>query len=115
MTRLFFNQQFAAMVAAYTIRGKLADETQDVYWEMLKDIPHEKFAKGVQECLAQLKFFPSIAELGAASLPPIRDYKAPIPPVDQPFKMLNWREQIERNKKTQLKLKQEAQKQIGHA
>jgi hypothetical protein len=115
MTRLFFNQQFAALVAAYTIGGKIADETQDVYWEMLKDISDEKFAKGVQECLARLKFFPTIAELGEASLPPIRDYKAPLPPVDQPFKMLTWREQIERGKQVQAKLKQDAQKQIGHA
>ena len=114
MTRLFFNQQFAAMVSAYTIAGKLSDETQDVYWEMLKDIPDDKFAHGVVECLARLKFFPTIAELGEASLPPIRDYKAPLPPVDEPFKTLNWREQIERAKQVQAKLKQETQKQIGH-
>jgi hypothetical protein len=67
--REFFNQQFAALVSAYTIAQKLSDESQDVYWEMLKDIPEEKFAAGVRKCLAELKWFPTISELGNASLP----------------------------------------------
>lgn len=96
MNREFFNQQFAALVNAYTISRQMSDESQDVYWEMLKEIPAEKFAKGVKECLATSKFFPTIAELGEASLPPVRDYKAPLPPVDKPFKMMNWRTQLER-------------------
>jgi len=98
MNREFFNRQFAALVNAYAMAQKISDESQDVYWEMLKDIPDEKFAHGVQECLAGSKFFPTIAELGEAAMPPVRDYKAPLPPVDKPFKMLNWREQIQREK-----------------
>jgi len=98
MNREFFNQQFAALANAYTIGQKLSDETQDVYWEMLKDIPEAKFALGVRDCLARCKFFPTIAELGDASMPPVRDYKAPLPPVDKPFATLNWRQQIERAK-----------------
>jgi len=96
VNREFFNRQFAALVSAYSVAQKLPAESQDVYWEMLKEIPEGKFADGVKECLATSKFFPTIAELGAASLPPVRDYKAPLPPVDKPFKTLNWREQIER-------------------
>jgi hypothetical protein len=69
MNREFFNKQFAALVNAYTISQKLSDEAQDVYWEMLKDIPEEKFHVGVRKCLAELKFFPTIHELGTASLP----------------------------------------------
>lgn len=107
MNRQFFNQQFAALVSAYTVARQMSDESQDVYWEMLKDIPEEKFAKGVKQCLATCKFFPTIAELGAAALPPVRDYKAPLPPVDHPFKMLNWREQIGRAEEKQLESPQQ--------
>lgn len=96
MTREFFNRHFAVIINAYTISDKLSGEAQDVYWEMLKEIPGDKFAAGVKQCLATCKYFPTIAELGAASLPPVRDFKAPLPPVDKPFKQLSWREQIER-------------------
>jgi hypothetical protein len=114
MNREFFNTQFTALLSVFTYAHKMPDEGQDVYWEMLKDIPDSKFAAGVQNCLATCKYFPTIAELGDASLPPVRDYKAPLPPVDQPFTMLNWREQIERGKQIQAKLKHDTQKQIGH-
>lgn len=69
MKREFFNQQFAALVNAYAISNKLADESQDVYWTMLRGIPDDKFAAGVRRCLADLKWFPTIHELGEASLP----------------------------------------------
>src|SRR5690242_7247284 len=98
MKREFFNQQFAALVNAYTISHRLSEESQDVYWEMLKDIPDARFAEGVKSCLADCKYFPSIAELGEASMPPVIDYKAPLPPIDHPRKMLNWRGQLERQR-----------------
>jgi len=113
MRREFFNQQFAALVSAYTVARRLPAESQDVYWEMLQDIPEDKFAHGVKECLASSKFFPTIAELGDASLPPIRDKKAPLPPVDHPFKMLNWREQIERQQAEQAKIDNQPRRQIA--
>jgi hypothetical protein len=69
MKRETFNKQFAVIVNAYTIAQKLSDEAQDVYWEMLKDIPEDKFLMGVRLCLATCKFFPTIHELGQASLP----------------------------------------------
>lgn len=102
MKREFFNQQFAAMVNAYTIARKLSGEAQDVYWEMLKDIPDEKFAKGVRECLASCKFFPTIAELGEASMPAVTDYRAPLPPIDKERPNINWQEQLHRDKMKQI-------------
>jgi hypothetical protein len=102
MTREFFNQQYAALCNAYTIAQKLSGEAQDVYWEMLKDIPDEKFAAGVRQCLAACKFFPTIAELGDASLPVVTDYKAPLPPIDRERPKINWHTQLVRQKQAQL-------------
>jgi hypothetical protein len=105
MKREFFNQQFAAMVNAYTIAQKLSGEAQDVYWEMLKDVPDDKFAIGVRGCLASCKFFPTIAELGEASIPPITDKQAPLPPIDKERPKINWQTQLNRAKaKTQPKI-----------
>lgn len=98
MNREFFNQQFAALCAAYTIASKLSGESQDVYWQMLQDIPDERFAVGVRECLATCKFFPTIAELGNASMPPVTDMKAPLPALDHERPKINWQKQIEREK-----------------
>lgn len=67
MKREFFNVQFAAMVSAYTIADKLSDEASDVYFEMLKDIPHASFERAVKLCLAKCRYIPTIAELGAAA------------------------------------------------
>lgn len=69
MKRAFFNKQFAGLVAAYSMAQKLPEETQDVYWEMLKDMDEEDFAEAVKECLGDCKFFPTIAELGEAAFP----------------------------------------------
>jgi len=96
MMREFFNKQFAALCSAYTVSNKLSDESQDVYWEMLQDISERKFSEGVKECLASCKFFPTIAELGDASLPPIEDRRAPLPPIDHERPKINWREQLRR-------------------
>lgn len=96
MTRQFFNQQFAALISAFAPAQKLPEETQDVYWEMLEPIPEAKFAEGVKACLARCKFFPTIAELGEASMPSVTDYRAPLPPIDHERPKLNWRQQIER-------------------
>ena len=98
MTREFFNKQFAALVCAYISAQKLPDETQDTYWAMLQDIPDEKFSVGVKKCLTQCKFFPTIAELGEASMPDVIDYKAPLPPLDHPRATLNWFGQLKRQK-----------------
>lgn len=69
MTRDFFNKQFLALWGAFLQSQKTVQETQDIYWEMLKDLPEHAFAAAVKKCLAESKFFPTIAELGDASLP----------------------------------------------
>jgi len=96
MNREFFNQQFAALVSAYTISAKLSDEAQDVYWSMLQLIPEERFEKAVRECLASCKFFPTISEIGEASYPTIEEaapYNAFV--YHEPRK-IGWQEQIQR-------------------
>jgi len=113
MTREFFNRQFAALVNAYAIAQKLSEESQDVYWEMLKDIPEEKFAHGVQECLASSKFFPTIAELGDASMPPVTDYKAPLPPIDHERPKINWRAQLSRSAQDRKQMTAHQQKRLS--
>lgn len=74
MTRQFFNQQFAALVAAYTYAQKAPEVGQDVYWEMLHGIAEREFVHAVKSCLLTCKFFPTIAELAEAakSVPPAR-------------------------------------------
>jgi hypothetical protein len=113
MTREFFNKQFAAMCAAYAVSKNLSDESQDVYWEMLQDIPEAKFAGGVQECLATCKFFPTIAELGDASMPRVTDHKAPLPPIDKERPTIGWREQLKRAKEQQRQIEARPQRRIG--
>jgi hypothetical protein len=70
MKKDVFNEQFAALVKAFVYSEQRATaETQDVYWTMLQDIPDDKFCAGVRRCLAECRFFPTISELGNASLP----------------------------------------------
>lgn len=70
MKRDTFNTCFAALVNGYAYAAeRVTPESQDVYWEMLKGIPDKQFNQGVRKCLSTCKFFPTIAELGEASLP----------------------------------------------
>jgi len=94
MTREFFNRQFAAMMAVYTYAQKMPDEAQDVYWEMLRDVPEQAFQSGVRKCLAECKFFPTIAELGGASLPTKRKLGR-YNPHGESIIELDWRAQVE--------------------
>lgn len=68
MKRETFNLNFTALVKAFFHSGQKIDpETQDVYWEMLKDIRDEYFTAAVRFCLVECKFFPTIFELTEAS------------------------------------------------
>lgn len=93
MTREFFNRQFAVLVMAYLPAQKLPDQTQDVYWTMLQGIPADKFSAGVKKCLAELKWFPTIHELGESSLP------AKLKTIKRPARFFsyaqNWDEQVQ--------------------
>lgn len=95
MIRKTFNEQFAALVNAFPNTAvKLSEETQDVYWAMLQEIPDEKFIKAVKRCLGTCRFFPTIAELGEASLP-TKTRLAPYNPyVYQPPIEVDWQEQL---------------------
>src|SRR5215475_14085130 len=105
MTKEFFNRHFAVLVNCF-ITSNLTAEAQDIYWEMLKDIPQDKFSDGVKYCLATCKFFPTIAELGEASLPTITKIISRLPTYNPhgrhedylptPLEVkLDWRAQLE--------------------
>ncbi|MFQ5949672.1 MAG: hypothetical protein ACE5J1_03175 [Nitrospiria bacterium] len=68
MKKETFNINFAALLAGFP-NNKITQQTQDVYWLMLKDIPADWFDRGIKECLMKCTFFPSITELGRASVP----------------------------------------------
>ena len=93
MTKAFFTEQFAALVAAFLPSQRLSDVSQAVYWEMLQGIPEDKFANGVRKCLATCKFFPTIAELGDAALPKIKKL-GPYNPYAESIVTLDWRDQV---------------------
>jgi len=107
MTRQFFNKQFAALVTAYVVAAKLTDEAQDVYWEMLKDMPEKDFAKAIKQVIATCKFFPTIAEIGEAVFPTIkRRVMLPMPPYSPwgrhadyipryATRVIGWKEQLD--------------------
>lgn len=97
MTRDIFNVQFAVLVNAYTYAAeRVTLESQNIYWEMLKGIPDEQFKIGVRACLGSCKFFPTIAELGNASLPAISEPAPYNPHAYQPPRQVGWQEQVER-------------------
>ena len=114
MTREFFNQHFAVLVNVF-IAAQLTAEAQDIYWEMLKDIPQEKFGEGVKHCIATCKFFPTIAELGEASLPTLTKIISRCPPYNPhgrhgdylatPLEIkIDWRGQLEQQDRGRLKI-----------
>ena len=97
MNRETFNVQFVALVNAYTYAAeRVTPESQDVYWQMLKAIPDEKFIAGVRKCLAECKFFPSITELGEASLPMFIERAPYNPYAYQEPRQVGWQEQLAR-------------------
>ena len=68
MKRETFNLQMAVLVNAFSYAvDRITDETLEIYWLDLKDVPDERFVDGCAWCRYHRKFFPSIAELGAAS------------------------------------------------
>jgi hypothetical protein len=104
MKRETFNLGFAALLNGYTYAAeRVTPESQDVYWEMLHGIPDDAFNRGVRKCLASSKYFPSISELGEASLP-TKLIPAPYDPhVYTPPREVTWDQQV----------KEIARKEIG--
>lgn len=67
MTRQEFNLGMAALFAAFSYaQDKTTKESEDVYFEMLKEIPGEVWNEGVKQCLKECTFFPTIHDLGVA-------------------------------------------------
>ena len=65
MTRDSFNNGMAALLNgfAYAV-NKVTPESEDIYWDILKDTPSDIWDKGVRRALAECMFFPTIHELG---------------------------------------------------
>lgn len=96
MDRRTFNIGFTTLVNAFTYAAeRVTLESQDIYWEMLHGIPDAAFNQGVRKCLADCKFFPSIAELGEASLPPQTRFAPYNPRVYLEPRKIGWREQVQ--------------------
>jgi len=97
MEREAFNLGFAALVSAFPSQGdKMTPENMLVYWGQLKVLPAELWNQGVSKCLDNCTFFPSIHELGEASVGEVfekRPYNAHI--YREP-KKLEWRAALNR-------------------
>ena len=95
MKRETFNLGFAALVNGYAYAAeRVTPESQDVYWEMLKGIPDEKFNQGVRKWLSTGKFFPTIAELGQASLPTKTKLAPYNPYISHEPRQVTWTDQV---------------------
>ncbi len=55
-----------AMLLTLPNSERVTPASQDIYWEMLKDIPDAIWARGVKDCLREKTFFPTIHDLGVA-------------------------------------------------
>lgn len=75
MKQQSFTQGYMALLAAFPL-AKVSDETQQVYWQMLKDIPDQEWNDGLKKCLATARFFPSINELGTACIGEEKEHDA---------------------------------------
>lgn len=67
MTEVIFKHGYLALLAAFPA-FKGTDETQKIYWEILKKIPDDRWNRGVAWALDNLDYFPSIHELGDACM-----------------------------------------------
>lgn len=66
MNQEYFNSAWAALINAFPNAERITDETQAIYWEMLKLIPDDIWQKGIQKCLRASTFFPTIHDIGVA-------------------------------------------------
>lgn len=63
MTERFFRERWLGLLAAYPNAGNVTNETQRMFWEMLKDLSEDKFDHAVRQCINQCKYFPTVAEI----------------------------------------------------
>jgi hypothetical protein len=65
MKRETFNLGVTTLLNAFpSAVDRITNETLEIYWLDLKDIPDNKFISGITWCRHHLKFFPMISELG---------------------------------------------------
>ena len=95
MDREFFNYNWAALISAFP-NSRVIPESQDVYWSILKDIPEERLEKGINKCLTDCTFFPSIHELGEGSIPTTIETYPYNPYVYREPRVLTWTESLKR-------------------
>ena len=88
--------QFAALANAYPAT-KATEDTSDVYYGMLKDIPEKRFAEAIKEAIATIRFFPTIAELGELCYPTIEQL-GPYNSHRESIVTRGWRSQIAETK-----------------
>lgn len=69
MTDKVFNEMWATLLLAYPREApRMGAATQQLYFNDLQEIPDSLFVPGVEKARATSKFFPAIAEIGAASM-----------------------------------------------
>jgi hypothetical protein len=101
VTRQVFNLAWASLLNGFAGQAeRMTGESQDVYWSLLKDIPDDLWLKGVKNCLASCKFFPSIHELGVACCGEqeiISDPFAHLTPwIKPPTRTITWQENLDK-------------------
>src|ERR1041385_6670043 len=88
MNREVFNKWFAILVNSFPSE-RVTPDTQDIYFEMLGPIPEKFFIEGIKRILSEKTFFPSISEIGDASIGTHYLYNPRVGSVP-----LNWRESL---------------------
>ena len=69
MKRESFNTAYAGLLNAFPAQAeRLTVETQELYWVTLNQIPEENFRAGMMKILTNNTYFPSIREIGVASM-----------------------------------------------
>lgn len=65
MNREAFNRGMAALLNGFGYAvNKVTPESEEIYWDMLQEIPTDIWNAGVRKALAECMFFPTIHELG---------------------------------------------------
>lgn len=71
MSRAAFNKQFGVLLSAFAYAvEKINPDTEEVYWQVLKDLPEDRFGEGVLKAIGESKWFPTVAELLEKIFPP---------------------------------------------
>jgi hypothetical protein len=65
MNRSHFNNGMAALLNGFSYAvNKVTPESEEIYWDMLQDVPSDIWQVGVRKALSECMFFPTIHELG---------------------------------------------------